>query len=47
MAAIPLNLTVSAAELALKFVPDIVTVVPAGPVTGLMAEIAGGMRMAF
>ena len=41
----PLNCTVLSVAVVLKFAPVITTVVPAGPDTGLMADIAGKRGM--
>ncbi len=42
VAAVPLNITVLLAGVALKLVPVMVTVVPSGPLTGLKLVIVGG-----
>jgi hypothetical protein len=42
VAAVPLNLTVLSVVVVLKLVPVIITTVPAGPDTGLMAVTVGG-----
>jgi hypothetical protein len=43
----PLNLTVLSERVVLKCVPVIVTAVPAGPDTGLMVLMVGGVGMAI
>lgn len=42
VAAVPLNLTISADGVALKFVPEITTVAPTGPADGEKLAIVGG-----